>query len=201
MRISLFIGVLAVAFTGSAVLAQATKEQEEACAPDAVRLCASTIPDIPKTTACMKAHVADLSPRCRTMFNEASGGGTKTVAAKPAAPAPRKVVAAAPPAKPVAKTVRIERDARAVRDTPRREDRTPRHVARIDPQPAPRAPRPTNPTTEAEAVAPTPAPQPVYHSRLPGLDDYAAHVAADCRAGYIDPFTCHNALDALGMPQ
>lgn len=71
--------------------AQGTEEQQEACAPDAFKLCQKTIPDIPKTTACMKAHVAQLSPRCRAAFDAAVGGGkapAKVVHREDAAPPP-----------------------------------------------------------------------------------------------------------------
>ncbi len=63
------LAVLLVALAGPA-LAQGTDEQREACTPDALKLCSDTIPDIAKTTACMKAHEAALSPRCRAVFNE-----------------------------------------------------------------------------------------------------------------------------------
>lgn len=74
--------------------AQGTEEQQEACAPDAFKFCQKTIPDIPKTTACMKAHVADLSPRCRAAFDSAMGGG--------GAQAPASVAGEAAPARPAA---------------------------------------------------------------------------------------------------
>ena len=48
--------------------AQGTAEQREACTPDAIKLCSDTIPDIDKTKACMQAHEAELSPRCRAVF-------------------------------------------------------------------------------------------------------------------------------------
>lgn len=56
-------------------LAQGTAEQREACAPDAVNLCSDTIPDVAKTTACMKRHFSQLSPRCKVAFNAATDEG------------------------------------------------------------------------------------------------------------------------------
>jgi len=47
---------------------------QQACTPDAMRLCADTIPDVPKTTACMKAKRAQLSKECRTAMAGGSGG-------------------------------------------------------------------------------------------------------------------------------
>jgi hypothetical protein len=38
----------------------------QACTPDAMRLCADFIPDVPKVTACMTAKRAQLSQECRS---------------------------------------------------------------------------------------------------------------------------------------
>ncbi|MCX8253503.1 exported protein of unknown function [Beijerinckiaceae bacterium RH AL1] len=65
----LCVSLLILALAGPAS-AQGTDEQREACTPDALKLCSDTIPDVAKTTACMKAHEAALSPRCRAVFNE-----------------------------------------------------------------------------------------------------------------------------------
>jgi len=51
--------------------APASPAAQQACAPDAMRLCADVIPDIPKVTACMKAKYSQLSDACRL----AMGGG------------------------------------------------------------------------------------------------------------------------------
>lgn len=45
--------------------AQASPEAQQACTPDAMRLCADVIPDVPKVTACMVAKRAQLSEACR----------------------------------------------------------------------------------------------------------------------------------------
>jgi len=82
----------AAAFAAVPAHAQGTEEQQEACTPDAIKLCQATIPDIPKTTACMKAHFAQLSPRCKLAFNDATGGG------KSAAPGAASREAVSPPA-------------------------------------------------------------------------------------------------------
>jgi len=44
--------------------AQASPDVEQACTPDAMRLCSEFIPDVPKITACMKAKHAQLSSAC-----------------------------------------------------------------------------------------------------------------------------------------
>ena len=121
------------------VHAQGTEEQQEACAPDAVRLCQDTIPDIPKTTACMKAHFAQLSSRCKVAFNTATSSGPAASEAEPAAPA---------------------------------------------------APAPDQGFAGLPAV-------PVPQTSVPGLAAYRAHIVELCRQGLIDPFTCHNTLQAL----
>ena len=45
-----------------------TPEQEQACTPDAFRLCSSDIPDIERVTACMVRNRSQLSPGCRVYF-------------------------------------------------------------------------------------------------------------------------------------
>ena len=45
-------------------------EAEQMCTSDAFRLCSSEIPNIPKITACMIKHRADLSPGCRAVMDK-----------------------------------------------------------------------------------------------------------------------------------
>lgn len=45
-----------------------TPEQQQACSPDAFRLCGSEIPDVDRVTACMIARKSQLSPECRRFF-------------------------------------------------------------------------------------------------------------------------------------
>ena len=44
-------------------------EAQEMCSGDAFRLCSSEIPNIPKITACMYKHRANLSTGCRTVMD------------------------------------------------------------------------------------------------------------------------------------
>ncbi len=44
--------------------AQASPDVQQACTPDAMRLCSEFIPDVAKITACMKAKHAQLSSAC-----------------------------------------------------------------------------------------------------------------------------------------
>ena len=95
-----------------------TAEEQQACQPDAFRLCGSEIPDIDRVTACMVAKRAQLSPECKQYFRpdpaepEAATAppvnikpkvkkpaSTKPGAAKPA-PAKKPAPKAKKPAKP-----------------------------------------------------------------------------------------------------
>ena len=48
--------------------AQGTPEQQQACQPDAMRLCSEFVPDVPQITACMTKKKALLSPACKAVF-------------------------------------------------------------------------------------------------------------------------------------
>ena len=175
--------------------AQGTPEQQEACAPDAVRFCQATIPDIPKTTACMTAHFADLTPRCRTAFHAAVGGpapadskasDSKASGAKPAhsrvarreMPRPPRLEEAAPP--PAASTPLAPGGPEAaIPDAPDLPD-----VTAV----APRVPMP-----DVNVTMP--------HVHVPGLNSYRASIADACHKGLIDPFTCRNTLHALSLSE
>lgn len=61
--------VAAVTLLASATTVYAyTGDQEQACAGDAFRLCASDIPNVDRITACMIRRQAELSPGCRVFF-------------------------------------------------------------------------------------------------------------------------------------
>jgi hypothetical protein len=86
-----------------------TPEQQQACQPDAFRLCGPEIPDVDRVTACMIRHRAELSPPCRVFFR-ASGPERLAPAGRPLSIRPtteRKPVHVKPhkakkPAKPAA---------------------------------------------------------------------------------------------------
>jgi len=52
----------------------------QACTPDAMRLCSDTIPDVTRTTACMRAKRAQLSPECRVAMAGGRGVARRHVA-------------------------------------------------------------------------------------------------------------------------
>jgi hypothetical protein len=66
---------LALAFAASFTAVSSTasfafsSEAQQQCTGDAFRLCSSEIPNIPKITACMMKHRADLSVGCRGVMD------------------------------------------------------------------------------------------------------------------------------------
>jgi len=48
----------------------ATAEQRAACTPDAFRLCAGDIPNIPAITVCMRRNKTNLSPASKAVFGK-----------------------------------------------------------------------------------------------------------------------------------
>ncbi|MFZ1171499.1 hypothetical protein [Bradyrhizobium sp.] len=59
-----------------------TVEAQQMCTNDAFRLCAAEIPNIPKITACMFRHRADLSPGCRAVMDRDMSQKPRAVAAQ-----------------------------------------------------------------------------------------------------------------------
>jgi hypothetical protein len=64
-----------MALVGLAMLSQASHaftqdDQRRLCAGDAMRLCASEIPDVERITACMRRQRAHLSEGCRSVFGK-----------------------------------------------------------------------------------------------------------------------------------
>ena len=70
-----------------------TPEQQQACQPDAFRLCGPEIPDVDRVTACMVAKKAQLSPQCRVFFRAGPEPVAETGAPMNIRPAARKHVA------------------------------------------------------------------------------------------------------------
>lgn len=59
--------VLAVLVPPGAAFAY-TPEEQQACTPDAMRLCGEFVPNVDAITACMIQKKAQLSPQCRAFF-------------------------------------------------------------------------------------------------------------------------------------
>ena len=187
--------VLVTAMAPVAALGQGTEEQQQACTPDAVKLCSDTIPDIPKTTACMKAHFAQLSPRCQGAFNDATGGkpATKTATRK-------KDAREAGADRPEPRTRSASRDERrmaqreATLPVPRRAPPRPEREARAPLEAEREAPEAAT-VPEAPGYPPFPSPDaPIVHAPA---NTTRAQIANACRAGLIDSFTCSTTVPAL----
>lgn len=178
--------VLAVVCVPAFAFGQGTEEQQQACTPDAVKLCSDTIPDIPKTTACMKAHFSQLSPRCQTAFGEATGGAkTKAAARKPEAARPK-----------VATRTERSMPERAERPMPERTARAPlpRREARLPTREVPD----TSEVAEPQVAGYPPYPSPdAPLVRAPATSAARSQIANACRAGLIDSFTCSTTVPAL----
>ena len=70
-RISRACLMLAMALAASLLAGTAhayTPEQQQACTPDAFRLCGDAVPDVGRVTACMIRNRSQLSPGCAAYF-------------------------------------------------------------------------------------------------------------------------------------
>jgi hypothetical protein len=76
--------ILTIATTMSVFTARQSfafsSEAQQMCTGDAFRLCSSEIPNIPKVTACMISHRAQLSSGCRAVMDKELGKGKKVAA-------------------------------------------------------------------------------------------------------------------------
>ncbi|UWU78168.1 hypothetical protein N2603_06825 [Bradyrhizobium huanghuaihaiense] len=88
-----------------------TPEQQQACTPDAMRLCGEFVPNVDAITACMIQKKAQLSPQCKAFFRqgpepgEARAGRPTNIAPKAATKAASKS-SAKKSSKPAAKASR-----------------------------------------------------------------------------------------------
>lgn len=57
-------------------------EAQQMCTGDAFRLCSSEIPNIPRITACMVKHRADLSAGCRAVMDREAAQQSSKVATR-----------------------------------------------------------------------------------------------------------------------
>jgi hypothetical protein len=76
--------MLAMALSASLVASAAyayTPEQQQACSPDAFRLCGDAIPNVDRVTACMIRRKSELSPGCRVYFRSPEPGAARAVTA------------------------------------------------------------------------------------------------------------------------
>ncbi|UPK36719.1 hypothetical protein IVB18_05030 [Bradyrhizobium sp. 186] len=79
-----------------------TQEEQQACTPDAMRLCGEFVPNVDAITACMIQKKAQLSPQCRPFFRQ----GPEPIelrAGKPTSIAPKTAKKSTKPAPKVSK--------------------------------------------------------------------------------------------------
>ena len=50
---------------------------QQMCTGDAMRLCSSEIPSIPRITSCIRRNKSSLSPGCRTVLEKEDGGTSR----------------------------------------------------------------------------------------------------------------------------
>ena len=81
MRITYFVCWLAFAagvlLSGPNSAGAQGMSAEQACTPDAMRLCSEFIPDRARTAACMRARWSQLSAECRAASGGAKHGRTR----------------------------------------------------------------------------------------------------------------------------
>jgi hypothetical protein len=68
LRLALLLATGLAASLASGESQAYTAEQQQACSPDAFRLCSAEIPDVERVTACMVRNKSQLSPQCRAFF-------------------------------------------------------------------------------------------------------------------------------------
>ncbi|MFC7702057.1 MULTISPECIES: hypothetical protein [Bradyrhizobium] len=68
-----------------------SQEEQQACTPDAMRLCGEFVPNVDAITACMIQKKSQLSPQCRAFFRPGPEPGMAAAprAGKPTSIAPR----------------------------------------------------------------------------------------------------------------
>ena len=81
-----------------------TPEQQQACSPDAMRLCGDFVPDVDRITACMIQKKSQLSPECRRYFRPGPEPGEASAEPPPnfkrVGPAPKAASTKKKPKKP-----------------------------------------------------------------------------------------------------
>lgn len=108
LRFALILTAVVFASAGSQSAFAYTPEQQQACTPDAMRLCGNFVPDVDQITACMIQKKSQLSPECRRFFRPgpepAAGAPTdiRPAARKPVSAMATKAKKPNKPAKPAA---------------------------------------------------------------------------------------------------
>jgi type II secretory pathway component PulL len=75
LSVTAVVTLLSSVLLAGSASAQHTVNAEQACTPDAMRLCSEFIPDEKRITACLRKNRSALSSECRNVFR--GGGATK----------------------------------------------------------------------------------------------------------------------------
>jgi hypothetical protein len=67
-RLSLMLATALSVLIWPAASQAYSPEQQQACTPDAMRLCGAYVPDVDRITVCMIQNKSQLSPECRVYF-------------------------------------------------------------------------------------------------------------------------------------
>jgi hypothetical protein len=84
-----------------------SQEEQQACTPDAMRLCGEFVPNVDAITACMIQKKAQLSPQCKVFFRQGPEPG-QARAGKPTNIAPKTAKKSTKPAPKVARKKKSE---------------------------------------------------------------------------------------------
>jgi hypothetical protein len=68
LKLSLMLATALSVWFWPAISQAYSPEQQQACTPDAMRLCSAYIPDVDRITVCMIQNKSQLSPECRAHF-------------------------------------------------------------------------------------------------------------------------------------
>ena len=82
-----------------------TQEEQQACSPDAMRLCGEFVPNVAAITACMIQKKAQLSPQCKVFFRQGPEPG-EARAGRPTNIAPKAASATKKSTKPAPKATK-----------------------------------------------------------------------------------------------
>ena len=91
-RSAILLGSALLALAASALPSHAySQDQQQACTPDAMRLCGEFVPNVDAITACMIQKKSQLSPQCRAFFRPGPEPGMAAAprAGKPTSIAPK----------------------------------------------------------------------------------------------------------------
>lgn len=77
LALTFAIAIAGIGLSGSPGLAFSS-EAQQMCSGDAMRLCSSEIPDIPRITACMHRKRAQVSAGCRSLMDRETAAYRKS---------------------------------------------------------------------------------------------------------------------------